>query len=121
MNQSVEHGKPIKVMPYTTSGRQEITLLQNLLGITPAGTAQTAPIAAPVFICIDCEAFEHDHSKVTEVGVAVLDCRDVIGLDPHDQQQWFNKMKHAHFRPVEYAKLLNSESDPRRWHPGGFC
>ncbi|KAF2764236.1 hypothetical protein EJ03DRAFT_355936 [Teratosphaeria nubilosa] len=93
-------------MPYTTPVRQEITLLQHLLGITSAGTAREAP-TDPVFISIDCEAFEHDQSKITEVGVAVLDCRDVSGLDPHGRQQWLNKMKYAHFRPVEYWNLVN--------------
>lgn len=40
------------------------------------------PIAADaVFICIDCEAWEHDQHEVTEIGVAVFDTRDLPALD----------------------------------------
>lgn len=45
---------------------QELTQLQQLLGlITPKNGK---PAEDVVFVCIDCEAFESDHSKITEIG-----------------------------------------------------
>lgn len=60
------------------------------------------------FVCIGCEAFEFDQAKVTEVGVAVADTRDLRSF------QYFKSsavvIKHiqvAYYRPVEYSLLVN--------------
>jgi len=33
-----------------------------------------------VFVCLDCETFEHAQHKVTEIGIAILDRWDVRGF-----------------------------------------
>ncbi|KAK0942037.1 hypothetical protein LTR29_006456 [Friedmanniomyces endolithicus] len=79
--------------------------VQEILGLRPR-TTTTANLGRPVFICIDCEAFEHDQSKVTEIGVAVLDTRDCTDLWPGaNEKQWIEKIQYAHYRPVRYAEL----------------
>ena len=85
-----------------------MTVLQEILGLV-ANSIPKAMSQDVVFVCIDCEAFEHDQDKITEIGVAVLDTRDVIGLsgDDVDEEAWLAKIKYAHYRPVEYARLRN--------------
>lgn len=61
-----------------------------------------------VFICIDCEAYEHDQAKVTEVGVAVLDMRDLWNIEPSRlSKEVPGFIKSAHYRPVEFSRLVN--------------
>ncbi|KAK1816862.1 hypothetical protein LTR12_008701 [Friedmanniomyces endolithicus] len=85
----------------------DLDAVQEILGLR-APTTTTADLWPPVFVCIDFEAFEHDHSKITEIGVAILDTRDVTGIDPGvDGQHWVEQIKYAHFRPVQYAELRN--------------
>lgn len=89
------------------ASKPELVLVQQMLGLLPsAGSKQF--IEDAVFVCIDCEAFEHAQKKITEVGIAVLDTRDVADLHrDDDEQKWFFRMKYAHYRPVEYASLRN--------------
>ncbi|KAF2718391.1 hypothetical protein K431DRAFT_209077, partial [Polychaeton citri CBS 116435] len=76
-----------------------------------------------VLICVDFEAYEHNQSLVTEIGVALLDTVDIPhparGLKEQDAATPSNsdigsrtsalvdKIKYAHFRPIEYRKLVN--------------
>jgi hypothetical protein len=61
-----------------------------------------------VFICIDCEAYERDQAKVTEIGVAVLDMRDLWNIEPFRLSELGpGFIKSAHYRPVEFSKLVN--------------
>jgi hypothetical protein len=61
-----------------------------------------------VFICIDCEAYEHDQAKVTEIGVAVLDMRDLWNIEPSRlSEEGPGFIKSAHYRPVEFSRLVN--------------
>lgn len=75
--------------------------------------------ADAIFICIDCEAWEHDEREITEVGVSVLDTRDippltVTSLDAEAAAETIiSKIKYAHYRPVEYALHPNKD-----WVPG---
>ncbi|KAK0882374.1 hypothetical protein LTR87_003898 [Friedmanniomyces endolithicus] len=86
---------------------RELHIVQEMFGLRPP-TTMTANLGWPVFICIDCEAFEHDQSKITEIGVAVLDTRDCADLWlGADEQQWIEKIQYAHYRPVQYADLRN--------------
>jgi DNA polymerase III epsilon subunit-like protein len=81
--------------------------VQRMLGLVPASDPKNE-LEEPVFVCIDCEAFEHAHNKITEVGVAVLDTRHLTGINPGDDgDEWIAKMQYAHYRPVEYAYLRN--------------
>ncbi|KAI7594606.1 hypothetical protein KC346_g15590, partial [Hortaea werneckii] len=91
---------------------RDLEAVQQMLGLQPNSTSSKGsptPIKDPIFVCIDCEAFEHNQSKITEIGVAVLDTRETAHLNPTSDplQAWFRKIQYAHYRPVEYARLQN--------------
>lgn len=44
--------------------QQELTQLQKLLGLVESKN----PVKDVFFVCIDCEAWEHDQTKITEIG-----------------------------------------------------
>jgi hypothetical protein len=46
---------------------QELTQLQQFLGLVAPKNGK--PVQDVVFVCIDCEAFELDQSKITEIGM----------------------------------------------------
>jgi hypothetical protein len=72
-----------------------------------------------VFVCVDVESFERAHHKITEVGVATLDTRDLIGVAPgKDGEGWREKIKARHFRINEHRHLVNSSFVAG--HPDGF-
>ncbi|KAK4580105.1 hypothetical protein LTR86_000308 [Recurvomyces mirabilis] len=79
--------------------------LRQMLGLTPAN-GDAALIVDPIFVCIDCEAFEHAHHKITEIGVAVLDTRE-LDQRTAEAELWIEKIKYAHFKPIEYGLLKN--------------
>lgn len=90
-----------------STAQAELTALHQILGLTPS-PALREDYKDAVLICIDCEAFERDQRKVTELGVAVLDTRDLRGVTSGENgEEWVAKMKYAHFRPAEYARLVN--------------
>lgn len=90
-----------------TVANAELATLHQILGLT-SSLSLRADYKDAVLLCIDCEAFERDQRKVTELGVAVLDTRDLRGVAPgKNGEDWVAKMKYAHFRPVEYARLVN--------------
>ncbi|KAJ4289697.1 hypothetical protein N0V90_011026 [Kalmusia sp. IMI 367209] len=99
---------------------------QRYLGLRPNLTEQPAPGPLPavdcslpvpfpfdrsvVFVCVDVEAWERDHHKITEVGVATLDTRDLVDFAPlTDGQDWRSKIRARHFRITEHAHLVNSD------------
>lgn len=45
--------------------QQELTHLQKLLGLVES----KYPVKDVFFVCVDCEAFEHDQTKITEIGM----------------------------------------------------
>ncbi|KAK3708424.1 hypothetical protein LTR37_011520 [Vermiconidia calcicola] len=93
--------------PHLETARRELVLAQQILRLSSDGNLDTN-LQDAVFVCIDCEAFEHDHSKITEIGVAILDTRDIKGIALADgATTWIEKMKYAHYRPIEYAQCLN--------------
>lgn len=72
-----------------------------------------------VFVCIDVESYERDHHKITEVGVATLDTRDLQGIAPgHNGKAWRETIQARHFRIKEYKHLVNSRYVTG--HPDGF-
>lgn len=95
-----------------SASARDLEAVQQMLGFQPNTTSSKGsptPIKDPIFVCIDCEAFEHNQSKITEIGVAVLDTRETAHLHPSSDPlpAWFEKIKYAHYRPVEYARLRN--------------
>ena len=61
-----------------------------------------------VFVCVDIEAWEMDHTKITEVGISTLDTLDLINVSPGEGgAEWMKKIRARHFRIAEYAHLGN--------------
>lgn len=61
-----------------------------------------------VFICVDVEAIERKPNPISEVGIAILDTRDIKGVHPKDAGRgWWPKIKTHHLRVYEYASLRN--------------
>src|SRR5205809_5235414 len=44
-----------------------------------------------VFICVDVEAFEHNHSQITEIGISTLDTTEITNIPPGEGGE--NSMK----------------------------
>ncbi|KAI5247822.1 hypothetical protein E4T43_01809 [Aureobasidium subglaciale] len=64
--------------------------------------------AEPVFVCVDLEAYEFAQDKITEVGVSILDSRDIVGTDSGtDGTTWLSKIKTRHMIIQEYKHLVN--------------
>ena len=63
-----------------------------------------------VFVCVDVEAYEKDHKKITEIGISTLDTLDLVKTPPGEGGvEWMMKIRARHFRIVEYAHLNNTE------------
>lgn len=63
-----------------------------------------------VFVCVDVEAYEKDHTKITEVGVATLDTHHLEDIAPgRDGENWRPLIRARHFRIRDYAHLVNNE------------
>ncbi|KAL5118762.1 hypothetical protein ACEQ8H_003265 [Pleosporales sp. CAS-2024a] len=77
----------------------------------PVDTSQLTPFAfvqSVVFICVDVESYERAHHKITEIGIATLDTRDLRGIAPGaDGQAWRKMIKARHFRIKEHCHLIN--------------
>ncbi|KAF2633146.1 hypothetical protein BU25DRAFT_355212 [Macroventuria anomochaeta] len=101
---------------------------QRYLGLrpSPAANAQTQSglppaidptLPAPfdfdqstVFVCVDVESYERAHHKITEVGVATLDTRELASIAPgQDGENWRGLIRARHFRIKEHVHLVNSE------------
>lgn len=60
-------------------------------------------------MCVDVESYERAHDKITEVGIATLDTRDLVGIAPGtDGEKWRPLIRTRHFRIKDYAHLVNS-------------
>ncbi|KAJ8610792.1 hypothetical protein MRB53_038343 [Persea americana] len=114
--------KQLAATHITGTSDHPITSIGNHLGHIARAmrmTSQSSESSDIVFVCVDCEAFEFDQSKVTEVGVAVLDTRDLHGVEaPFDRSIVFAKVLSAHYRILEYANLVNKKYV--RGCPGSF-
>ena len=63
-----------------------------------------------VFVCVDVESYERAHHKITEVGIATLDTRELTNVAPGaNGQNWRGLIRARHFRVKEYAHLVNSK------------
>jgi hypothetical protein len=63
----------------------------------------------PILIAVDCEAWEHDPSIVTEIGVSTLDTRDIVGRPPNPGgEKWFDWVRSRHFLISEYKGFVNT-------------
>ncbi|KAF4438468.1 ATP-dependent DNA helicase 2 subunit 2 [Fusarium austroafricanum] len=61
-----------------------------------------------VFICVDVEAIETKPHPISEIGIAVLDTRDIKDVDPGSVGRgWWPMIQTHHIRVYEYAGLRN--------------
>jgi hypothetical protein len=87
--------------------------------VDPSLPAPFAFDQSVVFICVDVESHERAHHKITEVGVATLDTRDLFGVAPGENgEAWREKIRARHFRINEHRHLVNS--DFVTGYPDGF-
>ncbi|KAJ8105879.1 hypothetical protein OPT61_g9913 [Boeremia exigua] len=97
---------------------------QRYLGLRPSAEVNTGQppaidpaLPAPfvfdqsvVFVCVDVESYERAHHKITEVGIATLDTRELMNVAPGtDGENWRPLIRARHFRIREHAHLVNSE------------
>lgn len=76
----------------------------------PAKPAPFDPEGEVVFVCVDIEAWEKNSKMITEIGVATLDTRDIKGVLPgKNGEYWMTKIRARHFRIKEHAHLHNTE------------
>lgn len=62
----------------------------------------------PIFVCVDVEANERRHSEVTEVGISILDTKDLVGVAPGEQaSHWRKHMRSRHLRVSEHRHIVN--------------
>lgn len=64
----------------------------------------------PIFISIDIESNERCHLQVTEIGISVLDTRDLNGIPPgKNASNWTSRIRSRHLRVREYAHVVNHD------------
>lgn len=77
--------------------------------VNPSMPAPFAFDQSVVFVCVDVESYEKAHHKITEIGVATLDTRDLQGIPPGENgKAWREMVRARHFRIKEYKHLVNS-------------
>ena len=63
-----------------------------------------------VFISVDIEAAERNHSCITEIGISTLDTNDLLDVAPGPGGgEWMTRIKARHFRIKEYLHVVNKE------------
>ena len=109
------------VKTYTDHSAQLRLLVQHL--DVPRRLAGEYSSQGAMFIALDTEKFEKDHGpdpRMTEVGVSVMDTRDLHGLSTDDNAKaWRNMIKTRHFRIEENKRLRNTlfcPGDPEAFH-----
>lgn len=77
-------------------------------GNNPANNTDPAAFSDVVFLSVDLEAYEFAQDKITEIGVSVLDTRNLAGIEPGpNASAWLSRIKTRHLRISEYKKLVN--------------
>lgn len=115
----------IKRLENRKASRLQVKRLQQYLGLlqtraAATGTATlesssstnlsttTNPDSYAVLISVDCEAFEFVPEYITEIGVSILDTRDIIGVEPGlEGENWVCKIRSRHFRTKEHKHRRN--------------
>lgn len=61
-----------------------------------------------VFVCMDVEAIEMSPNPISEIGIAILDVRDLNGVQSGPTgKDWWQFIKAYHLRTKEYSGLVN--------------
>ncbi|OAL44821.1 hypothetical protein IQ07DRAFT_649015 [Pyrenochaeta sp. DS3sAY3a] len=88
----------------------EVTSTSRPQAIDPTLAASWPFDQSVVFVSVDVESYERAHSLITEIGVATLDTRDLVGIAPGaDGAEWRNKIQAQHFRIKEHRHFVNHE------------
>ncbi|KAF7550426.1 hypothetical protein G7046_g8017 [Stylonectria norvegica] len=67
-------------------------------------------VSGAVFVSVDVEALEYPPNPVSEVGLAILDTNDIVGITPGEGgRNWWPKIRNHHLRVKEYSKLRNRD------------
>ena len=63
-----------------------------------------------IFISVDVEAYERDHNRITEIGIATLDTVDIGTMSPGKRGiNWMKAIRARHFRIREHGHLKNQD------------
>ncbi|GIZ39641.1 hypothetical protein CKM354_000301600 [Cercospora kikuchii] len=95
--------------------------LHVLLGFAAQQNALLANTPRAMLVAIDCEAFEMDQSKVTEVGISTIDTTSVRALQPQSYGQSYPLIASSHYRIKEHGHLRNrrySKGNPKNFQHG---
>ncbi|OJD30347.1 qde-2-interacting protein [Diplodia corticola] len=100
--------RKISVGPRTI-GPVSLRRLRKYLGIddNTDPPSQSTPLYDPIFIAVDVEAWERDATKVTEVGIAVVDSRALLST-PATPLDWINQIRTQHIIIKEHQSHVNS-------------
>ncbi|PPJ53661.1 hypothetical protein CBER1_00896 [Cercospora berteroae] len=95
--------------------------LHVLLGFGVQQNTLLAKTPRVMLVAIDCEAFEMDQSKVTEVGISTIDTTSVRALQPQSYGQSYPLIASSHYRIKEHGHLRNrrySKGNPNNFQHG---
>jgi hypothetical protein len=86
--------------------KQMVADSQKLLGVaSPDGVAEDF-----VLVCFDVEAIERPPNPISEIGIAILDTRDIAKTAPGPAgQEWWPLIKAHHLRVRELSALVNRD------------
>ena len=84
--------------------------------LDPLDTSKPAPYLFendPVIVCVDIEAYERDHRRITEIGISTLDTIDLAGIAPGEGgEHWITQIRSRHFRIRGREHLENRDFCP---------
>ncbi|KAF2280373.1 uncharacterized protein EI97DRAFT_430114, partial [Westerdykella ornata] len=115
------NGKQQKRLAQQKERIEQFKRAQRYLGLRPENPGVPPPVdcsnplslpfhQSVVFVSIDVEAYEKDHSKILEIGVAILDTRSLLDTPPGvDGENWRSKIQARHFLIKENQHLRNYE------------
>lgn len=93
--------------------------------LSPLDSNRSAPFAfdhSPVIISVDLEAYERNHSIITEIGISTLDTIDLIDVAPgKDAKNWTSQIRSRHFRIAGREHYVNKDfciGDPNSFQFG---
>jgi hypothetical protein len=87
-----------------TGGTQYASILD------PASPVLYEQDSSVVFICVDVEAFEHNHSQITEIGIATLDTAEIADISSGEGgRNWMKAIRTRHFRIRDHSHLKNKD------------
>lgn len=118
--------KEIAVIAREASAKQrrsDLQLVQHLLGLRPETRSYQdtqlpmdttkpvpfKPFKDAVVASIDIEVAEEANSTIYEIGISILDTRDLANVGPGDGSDWFSLIKSHHLLTYEYLTCRNSK------------